>query len=137
MTVKLTTIFFFLPLQKHNNTQHTKTKVLKIVNRYVDQLKNNRRVKRCGLNLLYRFAPTQADELDRSMRGGGAALKSRNAYKGAEILMLELAAQDLNTNAVLFVAAIFSPLFIIFIVMYAEELGITTGMTFCVVFVIL
>ena len=96
----------------------------------MDQLKNNRRVKRCGLNLLYRFAPTQADELDRSMRGGGAALKSRGAYKGAEILMLELAAQDLNTNAVLFVAAIFSPLFIIFIVMYAEELGITTGTFF-------
>jgi len=39
---------------------------------------------------------------------------------------LELAAKDLNNNAVLFVAAIFSPLFILFIVLYSEELGITT-----------
>ena len=37
-----------------------------------------------------------------------------------------MAAKDLNNNAVLFVAAIFSPLFILFIVLYSEELGITT-----------
>ena len=99
---------------------------MKIINRYVDQLKTNRKLKRCGLNFLYRFMPTKADEVDRSMRTGGAALKSRTAYKGAEILMLELAAKDLNANAVLFVAAIFQPILIIFIVMYSSELGITT-----------
>ena len=100
--------------------------VMKVVNRIVEQLKTNRSLKRCGLNLLYRFMPTKADELDRGMRTGGAALKSRGAYKGAEILMLELAVKDLNTNAVLFVAAIFSPLFILFIVMFSTELGIST-----------
>ena len=107
-------------------TRAVQPTAMKIIKAYVDKLKKSRRLKRIGLNFLYRLNPRKADEVDRSMSTGGAALKSRGQYKGAEILMLELAATDLNQNAVLFVAAIFQPLFISIIVLFAEELGITT-----------
>tara|TARA_B110000090_G_C12939716_1_gene276852 strand:+ start:99 stop:440 length:342 start_codon:yes stop_codon:yes gene_type:complete len=61
--------------------------VLKIVTEQVEKIKNNRTFKRYGLNFLYRISPGAADEMDRNMRTGGALLKSRQAYKGAEILM--------------------------------------------------
>ena len=100
-----------------------------IVARFNIHVKNTingaRRFRRLKLSILSKISPIKAEQYERSLRSGG--MKQRAKYKPAEIIQTELAVKDLYKNAIQFVAAMFSPAFTVFILMFSAELGITTS----------